>query len=132
MTMTIYHITITMPDGSCGEHHGEYADVWAAYDRADALFPGAARIHVRPVPAAQATPEHDPAPEPDVRRTPRSVDEAWPHGAPMYTGNGQPLALPVLTGTPGPSATLGGAASALAQGARRVLAGLFAGVRSWL
>ena len=42
-----YLITITMPDGSQGEHHGLYEDGFDAVVHAIEAFPGAMRITAR-------------------------------------------------------------------------------------
>lgn len=42
--MRTYVVTITMPDGSQGRHHGIYADGFAAVLAAMELFPQAQRI----------------------------------------------------------------------------------------
>ena len=44
--MNRYLIKITMPDGSCGQHHGLYADGFEAVIVAMDHFPEARRISV--------------------------------------------------------------------------------------
>ena len=48
--MKTYLVTITMEDGSVGEHCGAYADAFAATLLAMAFFPGYSDIHVRAKP----------------------------------------------------------------------------------
>lgn len=45
--MRSYQITITMPDGSQGQHAGLYCDGFAAVVHAMDLFPDARRISAR-------------------------------------------------------------------------------------
>lgn len=48
--MRTYLVTITMPDGSQGQHHGPYEDGFLAIIRAIDLFPEAHRISARRLP----------------------------------------------------------------------------------
>lgn len=49
--MKLYRITITMDDGSRGEHRGQYADAFAALAFASRQFPRACAIEVERVPS---------------------------------------------------------------------------------
>jgi hypothetical protein len=51
-----FHVVITMPDASKGEHDGLYGHSFDAWDRAAALFPEAVRIEVKPLAARRAAP----------------------------------------------------------------------------
>lgn len=45
--MKKYQVTITMPDGSQGTHHGLYEDAFAAVIAAMDVFPQARRVSAR-------------------------------------------------------------------------------------
>ncbi len=47
--MPAYLVTITMPDGSQGVHHGIYADGFVASQEATDAFPEAKRISAKPL-----------------------------------------------------------------------------------
>ena len=47
--MPAYLVTITMPDGSQGVHHGIYADGFVASQQATEAFPEAKRISAKPL-----------------------------------------------------------------------------------
>lgn len=48
--MKKYQVTITMPDGSQGEHYGVYEDGFAAVIAAIGAFPQARRVSARRLP----------------------------------------------------------------------------------
>jgi hypothetical protein len=47
--MPAYLVTITMPDGSQGVHHGIYADGFMASQAAHEAFPEAKRVSAKPL-----------------------------------------------------------------------------------
>lgn len=47
MTLHRYHVLIVMPDGSKGEHEGDYEDGFTAVIFAIETFPNARRISAR-------------------------------------------------------------------------------------
>ncbi len=52
--MRSYLVTVTMPDGSQGEHHGLYACSIDAVIVALEVFPGALRVSARPLASVTA------------------------------------------------------------------------------
>jgi hypothetical protein len=51
--MNAYKVTITMPDGSQGVHHGIYEDGFVAIEAAKETFPNAKRVGAERLPSAQ-------------------------------------------------------------------------------